>query len=222
MASGKIMARGKPLNVPWDKIREAVENGTQQVEVAKLFGIGLAAIRKRSQRESWRTPTRLAIQLDTATKSQGDRVAGNQSVLDQLKEREASKKLAETDTFYAKDVESLMKSYREKSAEKFYKIFSDAVIAPPRNWKDMKILDDLTRRALGLEDGEAKSNTIVQLQVVNDRLRSTMQNDILEGEIVSESVAEVSNDDDLQRELTGCQPAPPPADETGEGSGVAD
>jgi hypothetical protein len=217
---------GKPLDVPWDRIREACEKGTPLAEVSRLFGIKNAAIRMRSCRESWNTPARLARKLNKATGMQGDRVARNLSIIDQLQDADVDKKiqgnkelslidqlnesgLVKKQQPTSTDLESLSKNYREKAADKFYKLFTQTVIAPPRNWKDMKILDDLTRRALGLEDGEGKSNTIVQLQVVNDRLRASVDADIVEGELVAESVPKVSHADDDQREMTGCIPAEP-------------
>jgi hypothetical protein len=211
------------LNVPWDKIREAVEKGTPQTEIAALYGIKKDTIRARSQREGWSTPRRLGQALSKVSERHNDKVAGlhdnrvarNLSLIDQLNESEAGQKSPATAT----DLEAISKEYRHKAADKLYKILTQTIIAPPRTWKDFDIADKMMRRTLGLDDGEAKSNTIVQLQVVNDRLRSTLQDDIIEGE----SVTEVSPIPTLQSPDTGCQPVTTsdPADDGQDGYDTA-
>jgi hypothetical protein len=193
---------GKALNVPWKEIREACEKGTSQQEVAKLFNISPHTIRMRSSREHWNTPQRLANKIQKVTRAHENRVAENSSLSEQLNEGVLVPGPGASSTT---DLETLSKSYRERAADKFFKIFSQSVIAPPRNWKDMKILDDLTRRALGLDTEESKASTIVQLQVVNDRLRAS-QDDIVEGLMVEECVTEASPTPVLQRGAPGTQP----------------
>lgn len=192
----------KALDVPWDKIRESCEKGTPLKEVAKLFNISDAAVRMRSARENWRTPKRLSSQLNRAAGLQNDKVARNQSLAAQLDESKSGKNLTITST----DLEALTKEYRHKAADKLFKILTQTIIAPPRTWKDFDIADKMMRRTLGMDDGEGKTNTIVQLQVVNDRLRTSLPEDIVEGEIVGESVTEVSPETESQCEPTGCQP----------------
>jgi hypothetical protein len=194
----------KALEVPWDKIRESCEKGTPLKEVAKLFGISDAAVRMRSNRENWNTPKRVQNKLNKAAGLHNGRVARNQSLVDQLAESESGKNLTITTT----DLEAITKEYRHKAADKLFKILTQTIIAPPRTWKDFDIADKMMRRTLGMDDGEAKSNTIVQLQVVNERLRSNLPEDIVEGELVGESVTEVSPSDGDKGDPTGCQPEP--------------
>jgi hypothetical protein len=171
-------------------------------EVAKLFGISDAAVRMRSNRESWNTPKRVQNKLNKAAGLHNDRVARNQSLTDQLEESEAGRNLATTST----DLDAITKEYRYKSADKLFKILAQTIIAPPRTWKDFDIADKMMRRTLGMDDGEGKSSTVVQLQVVNERLRTSLPDEIVEGEFMGESVPDVSPSEPLLCETTGCIP----------------
>lgn len=192
----------KALNVPWEKIREACEKGVTQVEIAKLYGIKPDAIRIRSQREKWNTPKRLGIKLDKVTGQHNNRVARNQSLIAQMNESEP----VENPAASSSDLEALSKEYRNKAADKLYKILTQTIIAPPRTWKDFDIADKMMRRTLGMDDGEGKSSTVVQLQVVNERLRTSLPDEIVEGEFMGESVPDVSPSEPLLCETTGCIP----------------
>jgi hypothetical protein len=89
------------------------------------------------------------------------------------------------------------------------RLLDQTLIAPPRNWKDYDIADKMMRRLLGIDESEGKSNTVVQLQVVNERLKTSLQDEIIEGEFVEntgESVTEASPSPELQSETTGCKP----------------
>jgi hypothetical protein len=202
----------KALDVPWDKIRESCEKGTSLTQVAKLFGIKVDAVRRRSQRENWNTPRRVSGQLDKFAGLHNAKVARNQSVIDQLNESKDPQNHLVTAT----DLETISKEYRNKAADKLFKILSQTIIAPPRTWKDFDIADKMMRRTLGLDDGEGKSNTIVQLQVVNDRLKATLQDDIIEGEIVPNA----SPNEGSLCETTGCKPDP--ASEAGQQADTSD
>jgi hypothetical protein len=191
----------KALDVPWDKIRESCEKGATLKDAAALFNIGEAAIRMRSHRESWNTPQRKLNRLNKKAREQNIRVAQGASLADQLEEGGTLKNLGTTAT----DLEGIAKEYRNKAADKLFRILTQTVIAPPRTWKDFDIADKMMRRTLGMDDGEGKSNTIVQLQVVNDRLRGTLSDDIVEGDFVDESVTEASPSNPSQSELTGFQ-----------------
>jgi len=193
-----------PLQVPWEKIREAVEKGTSQADVSKLFNISLATIRMRSQRENWNTPRRLSNRLSKVAGSQGDKVIANAIRAGELYEAEAAQK--STDSSQELDFDQATKLYRTKSVLKMAKLLDGSVIAPPRTWKDYDIADKIMRRLLGIDDQEGKSNTIVQLQVVNDRLKTSLQDDIIEGDIVEESVQNLSSESTEQSELVGSQP----------------
>jgi hypothetical protein len=74
----------------------------------------------------------------------------------------------------------------------------------------------MMRRLLGIDDNEGKVNTIVSLQLVNERLMAQGQDAVIEGEFIAESVREVSEVEPLQSELTDPEPATPPAEVTGE------
>lgn len=194
------------LKVPWDRIREAIEKGTPQAEVAKLFNISKHTIRKRSLREDWDTPKRLANKLDKVLKGQGYKVTGLEQLEDDdepAKKPLATKREEGTEIVApAKldaDIADLARQYKNHISDKLFKLVTHTTIAPPRTWKDFDIADKMIRRTLGLDDGEGKANTIVQLQVVNERLRQQAggpADDIIEGEIISlseaESVPEVS------------------------------
>jgi hypothetical protein len=203
------------LNVPWDKIKESVEAGMPVVKVANLFSIKPDTIKQRSLREKWYTPRRKAAALKKEIEEQGNRVPGPQRQMvianaimeEQMNNRTSAASLSSTSS--SVDFDTATKDYRSKGVLKMAKILDATVIAPPRSWKDYDIADKMMRRLLGIDEQEGRSNTIVQLQVVNDRLRSTMQNDILEGEMIDESVTQESREEDLQRELTGCQPETP-------------
>lgn len=183
---------GKPLDVPWDKIRETCEKGTRLSEVAKLFGISDAAIRMRSNRERWNTPNRVNQRLNQAAEVQNARVAKNLAMESQLKSARLAENLSITATG-AVDFDKAVKDYRSKGVVKLAKLLDQTIIAPPRSWKDYDIADKMMRRLLGIDEGENKSNTIVQLQVVNERLRENAPHeDIIEGELVEESVPNLS------------------------------
>ena len=195
----------KPLDVPWDKIKEVAEKGTPLVDVAKLFNISKDSVRMRSQRENWNTPKRVQQKLNKAIGMQGRRAAENASLTDQLYESAASQISADTAT-KCLDFDTATKDYRTKGVLKMAKLLDATVIAPPRTWKDYDIADKMMRRLLGIDDNEGKTNTIVQLQVVNDRLKGSLQNEIIEGEIIEESVGNVSGELSQQSELVGLQP----------------
>ena len=195
----------KPLDVPWDKIKEVAEKGTPLVDVAKLFNISKDSVRMRSQRENWNTPKRVQQKLNKAIGMQGRRAAENASLTDQLYESAASQISADTAT-KCLDFDTATKDYRTKGVLKMAKLLDATVIAPPRTWKDYDIADKMMRRLLGIDDNEGKTNTIFQLQVVNDRLKGSLQNEIIEGEIIEESVGNVSGELSQQSELVGLQP----------------
>lgn len=197
----------KALDVPWDKIKEVAEKGTPLVDVAKLFNINKDAVRMRSARENWNTPKRVQKKLNKAIEMQGDRVARQALLSEQLSDGEGGKNSTISSTTPL-DFDQATKDYRTKGVLKMAKLLDSTVIAPPRTWKDYDIADKMMRRLLGIDDNEGKSNTVVQLQVVNDRLKSSLHDEILEGEIIGESVPETSHEDDNQRELSGCQSAP--------------
>jgi hypothetical protein len=195
------------LNVPWDKIKESVEAGMPITKVANLFSIKADTIKQRSLREKWSTPRRRAAALKEEMVKQDSRVAGRQTLKEELMIAEAGQKSPATSGVV--DFEQFAKDYRSKGVLKMARLLDTATLAPPRNYKDLDIADKIMRRLLGLDDGESKANTIVQLQVVNDRLKATLDADIVEGELVAESVPKVSQADDDQREMTGCIPVGP-------------
>lgn len=196
----------KALDVPWDEIRRTCERGTSLADVSRLFNISQATLRMRSLRENWNTPKRVEQKLKEAAEMQGRRVTDNQALAEQLKDNEGGKISASTST-KAVDFDQATKDYRYKGVLKMAKILDSTVIAPPRTWKDYDIADKIMRRLLGIDDNEGKSNTIVSLQLVNDRLRATGPDEIIEGEIIEESVHEVSTETTSQSELVGSQPA---------------
>lgn len=197
------------LNVPWDKIKESVEAGMPVVKVANLFSIKADTIKQRSLREKWSTPRRRAAALKQEMEEQGNRVAGpqrqmaiaNAIVADQLYGSTAAPTSPSTSA--GVDFDAATKDYRSKGVLKMAKLLDATVIAPPRSWKDYDIADKMMRRLLGIDEQENKNNTIVQLQVVNDRLRASNAEDIVEGEMIAESVPDPSPTEDEQSELTG-------------------
>lgn len=195
-----------PLDVPWDRIQEAAEKGVPLTEIAKLYGINADTIRVRSGRKKWATPKRLKTTLDKASGLQNRRVAENAATLAQLTDADQVQNPTGSATI---DLETLSKEYQGKAARKLFTLINSSVILPPRNWKDLDIADKMMRRTLGLDDNEGKITSVVQLQVVNDRLRESLSTEILEGELVLESVREVSEGDPLQSGLTGSESAPP-------------
>jgi len=194
----------KALDVPWDKIREVAEKGTPLVDVAKLFNINKDAVRMRSARENWNTPKRVQKKLNKAIEMQGDRVARQAVLSDQLNGGEDGKNSTLSSTTPL-DFDQATKDYRTKGVLKMAKLLDSTVIAPPRTWKDYDIADKMMRRLLGIDENEGKANTVVQLQVVNDRLRSSIADDIIEGEMIVESVPEVSPCGDSLCDSTGRQ-----------------
>jgi hypothetical protein len=210
----------KALDVPWDKIKEVAEKGTPLVDVAKLFGISKDSVRMRSQRENWNTPKRVQQKLNKASGMQGRRAAENASLASQLYEAEASQNVTDTAT-KGLDFDKATKDYRSKGVLKMAKLLDSTIIAPPRTWKDYDIADKMMRRLLGIDDNEGKSNTIVSLQLVNDRLRASTSLDIIEGEIVDECVADPSHQETEQRKLTDLESATEESDcDTPSGDGM--
>lgn len=222
----------KALDVQWDEIRKVVERGTSLVDVAKLFNISYHAVRMRSARGKWNTPNRIRTKLEQAAKEQGCRasvVADNERLAESIEAaaRPGNSLLTSTG---ALDFDRATKDYRSKGVLKMARLLDQTILAPPRNWKDYDIADKMMRRLLGIDETEGKSNTIVQLQVVNERLKTSMQDEIIEGEFVSgypisdkgdeqlvkvisgekgaESVTEASPLDEPQCETTGSKPAP--------------
>lgn len=201
----------KALDVPWDEIRKVVEKGTSLVDVSKMFNISYHAIRMRSARGKWNTPNRIKAKLEQAARSQGDRasvVADNERLADSIEAATRAGNSAMTSTGVL-DFDKATKDYRTKGVLKMARLLDQTLIAPPRNWKDYDIADKMMRRLLGIDESEGKSNTVVQLQVVNERLKTSLQEEIIEGEFVEntgESVTEASPSPELQSETTGCKP----------------
>jgi hypothetical protein len=191
----------KALDVPWDKIKEVVEKGTSLKDAAGLFGISPDAVRTRSNREQWNTPKRLTNKIAKVAKLHGNRVAENQSIEEQLIDAKTGKLSPASAALV--DFDTATKDYRSKGVLKMARLLDQTIIAPPRTWKDYDIADKMMRRLLGIDDNDGKSNTIVSLQLVNDRLRAESSLDILEGDFVEESVREVSDNQPLQSKLTG-------------------
>lgn len=208
----------KALDVPWDEIRKVVEKGTSLADVARMFDINEATIRMRSMRHKWNTPKRVRNKLDKIAGMQGNRAAENESLAEQI-EGAASAKTPSLTSTGALDFDKATKHYRTKGVLKMARLLDQTIIAPPRNWKDYDIADKMMRRLLGIDETDGKSNTIVQLQVVNERLKTSLQEEIIEGEFVeneveeceskmvengAESVTEASHADASQSETTGC------------------
>ena len=212
------------LDIPWDRIRKAAEEGAKLTKLAELFKIKATTIRVRACRQKWDTPQRFknAVKAEIERRedggervetsggwsegkkggsptqkpaaggqeikvpmTKGGMVAGNQSLTDQLEVSNALRKSRKTllppDTL---DYEEAARTYRSRGVHKLGKILDDTVISPPRNWRDFDIADKMMRRLLGLDEGENKLQTVVQLQVVNERLTQSRE-DIVEGEIVT-------------------------------------
>lgn len=203
---GFTLLMPKALDVPWDKIRETCEKGTPLAEVSRLFNISNAAIRMRSLRESWNTPKRVEQKLKQVAELQSNKAKENASLASQLYDAEAGQKSPATSTGVV-DFDQATKDYRSKGVLKMAKLLDSTIIAPPKTWKDYDIADKMMRRLLGIDDNEGKSNTIVSLQLVNDRLLATSPDSIIEGEFVEESVPEVSLMDSGQSELSGYESA---------------
>ena len=215
----------KALDVQWDEIRKVVERGTSLVDVAKLFNISYHAVRMRSARGKWNTPNRIRTKLEQVAKEQGCRasvVADNERLAESIEAaaRPGNSLLTSTG---ALDFDRATKDYRSKGVLKMARLLDQTILAPPRNWKDYDIADKMMRRLLGIDESEGKSNTIVQLQVVNERLKTSMQDEIIEGEFVAaeeqpvkvisgekeaESVTEASPLEEPQCETTGSEPDP--------------
>lgn len=198
----------KALNVPWDEIQKVAEKGTSLADVAKLFGIRQETIRMRSMRYKWNTPKRVRNKLVKATEMQGHRAAENAAIAEQIEAAASGRTPASTLTG-ALDFDKATKDYRTKGVMKMARLLDQTIIAPPRNWKDYDIADKMMRRLLGIDESEGKSNTVVQLQVVNERLKTSLQDEIIEGEFVEntgESVTEASPSPEPQSETTGCKP----------------
>ena len=195
----------KALDVPWDKIKDVVEKGTSLKDAAGLFGISPDAVRTRSNREQWNTPKRLTNKIAKVAKLHGNRVAENASLSEQIMTAESGQKA--TASASAVDFDQATKDYRSKGVLKMARLLDQTIIAPPRTWKDYDIADKMMRRLLGIDDNEGKSNTIVSLQLVNDRLRADSSLDIIEGDFVEESVPEASHLEPEQSKLTGCESA---------------
>jgi hypothetical protein len=196
----------KALNVPWDEIRKAVEKGTSLSDVARLFDIKLWTIQQRSHRHNWQTPKRVKDKLEKALGMQGHRAAENASLAEQIKTAEAAEKPGRTSTTGPLDFDRATKDYRTKGVAKMAKLLDQTIISPPRNWKDFDIADKMMRRLLGIDDADGRNNTIVQLQVVNERLKTSMQDEIIEGEFIeneAESVTEASPLPESLCETTG-------------------
>ena len=204
----------KALDVPWDEIRKVVEKGTSLVDVSKMFNISYHAIRMRSARGKWNTPNRIKSKLEQAARVQGDRAAvvtENERLAESI-EAAARVPNSPMTSSGALDFDKATKDYRSKGVLKMARLLDQTIIAPPRNWKDYDIADKMMRRLLGIDETEGKSNTIVQLQVVNERLKTSLQDEIIEGEFVeneAESVTEASPSDEPQSETTGCKPDEP-------------
>jgi hypothetical protein len=204
----------KALDVPWDEIQKVVEKGTSLADVARMFGINQATIRMRSMRYKWNTPKRVRNKLDKVAEMQGYRVTENNALAEQIEGAARSANSLSTSTG-ALDFDKATKDYRSKGVLKMARLLDQTIIAPPRNWKDYDIADKMMRRLLGIDETEGKSNTIVQLQVVNERLKTSLQDEIIEGEFVeneAESVTKASPSDAPQSEPTGCQPDEPQND----------
>jgi hypothetical protein len=197
------------LNVPWDKIKESVEAGMPMGKVADLFSIKKDTIRARSLREQWVTPKRRSAALKKQMEEKGNRVTGqqgrmaavNESLTKQIIQAEAGQ--LSTATASVSDFDQATKDYRGRGVAKLAMLLDQTIIAPPRNWKDFDIADKMMRRLLGIDDNEGKVNTIVSLQLVNERLMSQGQDAVIEGEFIAESVQEVSDPQPSQSNLTG-------------------
>ena len=199
----------KSLNVPWDKIKESVEAGMPMGKVASLFNINLSTIKARSMRGKWDTPVRRSVALKKELEDKNNRVTGQQGRMAAINESLATQLNGSTPAEIPRgatkpvDIDEATKNYRNKGIQKMAMLLDQAIIAPPRNWKDMDIADKMMRRLLGIDDNEGKVNTIVSLQLVNERLMSQGQDVVIEGEFIAESVREVSDQESPQSNLTG-------------------
>jgi hypothetical protein len=215
------------LDVPWDKIKKSVEEGVPIVKVAELFSIRPGTIKQKSYLEKWSTPKRKSSSLKREIEDRGNRVAGLQGglVLENKMLEEQLKGGELTGNSKSKsqeiDFEQATKEYRTKGVLKMARLLDGAILAPPKTYKDLDIADKMMRRLLGIDDNEGKSNTIVSLQLVNDRLRADSPLDIIEGDFIEESVPEASFSDPLQSKLTGAESAPPSGEVPEEGQGLS-
>jgi len=197
------------LDVPWEKIRKSVEDGMPLVKVAELFNIKPATLKQKSYTENWSTPQRKSKKIKEAIEDHGNRVAGvqgcrvavNNTLEDQLSRGLPLKNLESKSSEV--DFDQATKDYRSKGVLKMAMLLDAAILAPPKNYKDLDIADKIMRRLLGIDDNEGKSSTIVSLQLVNERLQGSLQSEIIEGDFIAESGAEAVQDSTLQSESTG-------------------
>lgn len=137
----------------WDSIRAGAEAGETFVSLAKRFKVKAETIRGRSTRERWATP------------------ANARQELRELRafELEAGKKEPVTLDFVAESVPTIVKT---ESSTPIMGNYSDFIaksmdvrmrralmkMPDPKTWRDIKTLDDMIRRAYGLDKVTGKTS----------------------------------------------------------------
>lgn len=133
----------------WDRIRDGYIAGLSSQDLSKMFGPTAEAIRKRSQRQKWPSPRKIADlrkQFGLDTRSNDDHA---EKLAMAMAELAADKAL----------------QHRALIAKMAHQKLREATIAAPKNWRDAEIADKMARRALGLEDGPSQQ-TLINLGVL--------------------------------------------------------
>lgn len=129
----------------WLKVRDAYVAGIKPSDISRMFGPSITTIMKRAERHHWSAPTKLArmrkqIEMNKSAK------ADLTSALEQL----SQEKVMEHRAYIARLATEKIKQ---------------AKIAPPKNWRDVDLVDKMARRALGLDDGP-QQQTLINLGVL--------------------------------------------------------
>lgn len=135
----------------WLKVRDAYVAGFKIADISRMFGPTIQAIRKRVERHHWPAPTKLAkmrkkIEMNKTAKKDLT------SALEQLSNEKAMEHRA-----------YIVQLATEK--------IKQAKLRPPKNWRDMDLVDKMARRSLGLDDGP-QQQTLINLGVLGGQAMS--------------------------------------------------
>lgn len=149
---------GKGKKVDWELIRERAESGGwSHAKIAQAHGITIPQIRYRALKENWATPNKVALALKEAQKEaailssipggEGKGplpVSGHENTEIPTETQVIKGSVASYGDFVATIGEAKMRKAFLRMPD-------------PRTWRDLKTLDDMVRRAKGLDKVTGKT-----------------------------------------------------------------
>lgn len=182
---------GSPHITNWDEIEKLAIAGVDYPELSRRFDISQNTIRVRARRHKWPTPLAIACRVK------------------QLKAKTPSQAPDLIDAA-AQDWHARGEAHRKTAFEKANKSMKKFKVKAPKNFRELKVADDVARRAAGLDISEVNQQTLIMMhEKVNqfDEEPEEIQ-EIIEAEVIVEALPSSGNEPENEHSGTSNEDEP--------------